>query len=120
MTIREWAKAIRKSNDEHGWQSTVTNDNPGMFSEKMLLIISEISEALEEFRDHRGIREIYYKPGRTPDDPKKPEGIPIELADVAIRLLDFCEANGIDLEEAIAEKHAYNLTRPFKHGGKKI
>jgi NTP pyrophosphatase (non-canonical NTP hydrolase) len=116
MTIREWAKKVHESNVSHGWDSKVTNDNPGMFSEKMLLLVSEVSEALEEFRDHRGLREIYYNP----EAPKKPEGIPIELADVAIRLLDFCEANGIDLEEAIAEKHAYNLTRPFRHGGKKL
>ena len=28
------------------------------------------------------------------------------------------ERLGIDLERAVEEKHAYNLTRPFKHGGK--
>lgn len=27
---------------------------------------------------------------------------------------------GVDPEEVITEKHAYNLTRPYRHGGKKI
>jgi NTP pyrophosphatase (non-canonical NTP hydrolase) len=115
-TIKEWQVEIRKSNAEHGWESTVTEENPGMFSEKMLLIISEISEALEEFRDHHGVKETYFKP----ENPWKPEGIPIELADAVIRILDFAEANGIDLEAAIKLKHEYNLTRPWKHGNKRI
>jgi len=31
-------------------------------------------------------------------------------------VLSYCEQNGIDIETAIAEKMAYNLTREFKHG----
>jgi hypothetical protein len=27
---------------------------------------------------------------------------------------------GINIGNAIADKHAYNKTRPFKHGGKRI
>lgn len=49
----------------------------------------------------------------------KPEGIPIELADCIIRILDYCGKEGIDIEEAIKIKHEYNLTRPYRHGGKK-
>jgi hypothetical protein len=114
MTIKEWQTEIRACNAEHGFESEVTN--AGVFSEKLLLIVSEISEAMEEFRDHHDVREIYYKA----EKPDKPEGIPVELADATIRILDFCEANGINLEEVIALKHAYNKTRPYKHGGKKI
>ncbi len=50
----------------------------------------------------------------------KPEGIPSELADVVIRVAHFCGANGIDLAAAVREKVAFNKTRPFKHGGKKL
>ena len=48
----------------------------------------------------------------------KMEGIPSELADVIIRVLDMCEHYGIDIEAALKEKHEFNKTRPYKHGGK--
>ena len=41
-----------------------------------------------------------------------------EYADIVIRALDQCRALGIDIQRAIEVKHAYNLTRPFKHGKK--
>lgn len=46
----------------------------------------------------------------------KPEGLPIELADIALRLFDVCAALGVDLEHAMRIKHEYNKTRPWKHG----
>lgn len=49
-----------------------------------------------------------------------PEGIPSELADVIIRILDMCGKYGIDIGAMIAEKHEFNKTRPYKHGGKVI
>lgn len=48
----------------------------------------------------------------------KPEGIPAELADIIIRVLDICGANGIDIARALADKMAYNETRDYRHGGK--
>lgn len=42
-----------------------------------------------------------------------------ELADIFIRLLDTAHAAGVNLPRAAAAKHAYNTTRPRKHGGKK-
>jgi len=37
---------------------------------------------------------------------------------VLIRLLDYCGQLGIDMEEVLLCKHRYNLTRPYRHGGK--
>jgi len=74
---------------------------------------SELSEALEEYRRGREPSETYYHFG-------KPEGIPAELADVILRILDMCGQYGIDISSALAEKHEYNKTRPYKHGGKVI
>lgn len=104
--IKEWCSTIYTWAEEKGWW------NDFNFPEKLALIHSEISEALEEYRNGKDYKEIYYS------DKGKPEGIPIELADAVIRIMDLCAHCGIDLEEAIALKHKYNLTRPYKHGGK--
>lgn len=77
---------------------------------------SEVSEAWEEARkpDFEPTR-TYYKP----ESPKKPEGLPSELADIVIRVADTARTFNIDLEQAIREKMVYNRSRPFKHGNKR-
>jgi NTP pyrophosphatase (non-canonical NTP hydrolase) len=46
----------------------------------------------------------------------KPEGVPAELADVVIRIFDFCGTRGIDLGAIILEKAEFNTTREQHHG----
>lgn len=67
-----------------------------------------MSEALEAYRDDEMTTTLSEK--------GKPEGLPSELADIVIRVADFAEHLGIDLEEEIRVKAAYNETRPPKHG----
>jgi NTP pyrophosphatase (non-canonical NTP hydrolase) len=112
LDIKTLMQIIRKNNEEKGWRS----DGPELFMEKMMLIVSEISEAVEEFRDGKPLDQIFYGPG----NPPKPLGIPIEIADAIIRILDWCEANNIDIEEALLQKMEYNESRPYRHGGKKV
>lgn len=50
----------------------------------------------------------------------KPCGIPSELADLLIRTCTIAGKYGIDLEQAVREKMAYNKTRPHRHGGKRF
>jgi len=83
------------------------------FGDIISLIHSELSEALEEFRNGHEPTEIYF-------NGQKPEGIPIELADAVIRIFQYCDTAGIDLGTAIITKMEFNKTRPSKHGGKVI
>ena len=51
---------------------------------------------------------------------RRPEGIAVELVDCVIRIMDYCNHAGIDLDEMIKIKHKYNKGRPYKHGGNVI
>ena len=114
MKINDMAHNAHANALNKGWWGDPSNPDAIAVGEKIALMHSELSEALEEWRDGRGIGETYYNPGK----PTKPEGVPSELADVVIRIGDFCARAGIDLDAAIAEKMAYNATRPHRHGGK--
>lgn len=49
----------------------------------------------------------------------KPEGLAVELCDAIMRILDYLAYMGVDVEAVLEAKHAYNLGRPYRHGGKK-
>ena len=76
--------------------------------EKLALIHSEVSEALEDYRDGVMITTV--------DAKGKPVGFPSELADIVIRICDLAGALGIDLDVEIEQKMRYNAGRPRKHG----
>jgi len=131
----EMAQEIRRIAVEHGWESTTRS-----FGEEVALWHSECSEALEEHRNGHQENEIYFGPeictgcnlqkskhfesnhayehDWTPA--RKPEGIPIEAADVIIRIMHWAARVGVSLDEAIQIKAMYNITRPFRHGNKTL
>jgi NTP pyrophosphatase (non-canonical NTP hydrolase) len=94
--IHDWA--ISK-----GWWLEKRND-----AEMIALMHSELSEALEFLRH-----------GNPPSD-HVPEisGVAEEMADTVIRIMDYCYARNINLGEAIIKKHAFNINREHRHGGK--
>lgn len=104
------AQEVHQTAREHGWWAS-----PRTFGELIALCHSELSEALEEHRNGKEPRQVYFNPGS-----EKPEGIPIELADTVIRILDMCGYYNIDLGTAIRAKMDFNKKRPYLHGGKKL
>ena len=85
------------------------------------LVTTEVSEAIEEVRKGRAMTETYYENDNV-DIVKatKPQGVPSELADAMIRILDISNAYGIDLGAAVIEKLNHNATRGLHHGGKAL
>lgn len=187
-SINEYVQAAHENAKSKGWW-----DEERSLGEVLVLIHSEVSEALEDHRNGAEPDAIWYekKAGmeiklsvEPVDETWKPCGIPSELADICIRVFDACgkygwgevlerwykkaapvteqtveetksfaenlnaihynlsecyrtgsafwfaiviqnvaklaEIYGIDLEQAIVEKMAYNATRPQRHGGKKL
>lgn len=111
LTISEWQHAVYLNEVAKGFTFVGEEQNVG---EKIALITSELSEALEEERAGKPV--LYYDPAH----PDKPEGVGVEMADAVIRILGFCEHRDINLEALIELKHEYNKTRPHRHGGKKF
>jgi len=116
MNISELVSKAHTNAKNHGFW-----DPPLPFGTAIALIHSELSEAPEEERAGRPL--MYFKEvnGFIVTEfnewrGEKPEGVAVELADAVIRIADLCGYLGIDLEKAIAEKMAYNETRPYKHG----
>lgn len=79
-------------------------------SQRLMLTVSELSEALEAIRHDN------------PPDSHIPKftGLEAELADAVIRIMDLAETTNSRLAEAIIAKAAYNNKRPKMHGGKKF
>lgn len=107
MNLNEWAEEVHYLADINGWWEGAAT---GIIPEKLALIHSEVSEALEEYRN--GNMEIYHA------ESGKPEGFGVELADAIIRILDLAAWLGLDVDQLVGAKHAYNGTRAYRHGGK--
>lgn len=102
-TLNELTKEIHDNAVSHGWW-----DEPRNLLEIAALCHSELSEAVEEYRAGR--------PMVWANEDGKPEGIATEMADCLIRILDWFGHEGLDADEIVRQKMAYNRGRPYKHG----
>lgn len=115
MNLNLLAKKIHTTAREKGWYDAGERNK----AELIALIHAELSEALEELRNGHKANEVYFSKVNIADDGKaipKPEGFPIEIADVIIRILDMCAYLNVDIEEAIEIKMEFNKNRGHKHG----
>lgn len=124
MDLNEFAQEVHANAVNHGWWDEEYTDTVAI-----ALIHAEISEALEEWRANRPM--VYYKcrldticNGECKHDAAscvyknpKPEGIAVELIDVALRVLDTAEAWGVTLGDieilgtvAISELYKIDVT----------
>ena len=116
LSISEWMGVVHECAVEHGWWEDSDPNDVNEKAAKLCLIHGEVSEGHEELRV--GKEGLYYN--RDSKTPKKPEGLVVELGDAVIRIFDYCKRHNLDLEGAIRKKHNYNVTRPYRHGGKKL
>lgn len=121
MNINDTAKAIHNINVEKGfWENT---RNKG---ELLMLVVSELAEALEADRKNRYSSCKPEDIAALADDADFNESFSKhikdtfedEIADAVIRLFDMSVGLGIDLESHIEAKLRYNANRPKMHGKK--
>lgn len=135
-------REIFETAENSGW-----HERDRELPEALALIHSEVSEALEAYRDGMEETSNQYRYKRADIDPDpayedseylfsaiaslpsihdgepvlgKPEGVASELADVIIRVLDYSEEKDIDTIRVMLQKMEYNKTRGYRHGGKVI
>jgi len=92
----------------------ISTDTKHLVGEKLMLIVSEISEAMEGHRKNQMDDKLPHR-----------KMVEVELADALIRIFDLGGAMELDLAGAVVEKLIFNLSREdhkpenrLKEGGK--
>ena len=98
--LNELAKEVHIANKK--WWTNPATGEPieRNRAEMLMLIVSEIAEAMEGERKNLMDDKLPHRPMAE-----------VELADAVIRIFDFCGGLGYDLGGAYVEKMAYNAVR---------
>lgn len=113
MSIKKLQQEVHDSNAVAGWWTDLTSGlnlveearlgtrlGKAIVAEKLCLVHSEVSEAMEASRKNLMDDKLTHR-----------KGVEVELADAVIRILDLCGALNLDLDGAIKEKREYNAKR---------
>ena len=98
MTLRAVAGRAHTYSKRQGFWERYDPQSVDAALVKLALIVSEVGEAIEAVR--------------CGNEPNLAE----ELADIIVRVCEFAEARGIDIEEAVFTKMQMNEARPYMHG----
>lgn len=111
MTISDWQKKVFEGMRAKGFHDDVAPFPARLTAGwRLALIGTEVAEATQEVKRH-----VPLSQGATLTGDQKLRVAP-EMADIVIRVLDFCGVYGIDLESWVARKMEENMARPFKYG----
>jgi hypothetical protein len=101
LSLREYAEICGEQSHPRWWCDLETGEpierNHG---ELFMLMVSEISEAMEADRTGAMDQHLTHRPG-----------VEVELADLFIRLMDMVHHWDIDFETIVREKIRYNAVR---------
>ena len=113
MDLNKLSKEIHAGNKQRGFWDGERN-----VGELLMLVVSELGEAIEAHRKNRFTAPLFSGTEMTPAAFEKhiKDTFEDEIADSIIRLFDMCGGLGIDIDFHIREKLKYNETRPTKHG----
>lgn len=117
LGLNELAESIHKDNVDRGFY-----DEPRETGTMLMLIVSELSEALEAYRKDKFVdkNDLEGEFDKDKFKEKVKDTFEDEIADALIRILDMCGHMDIDIAKHVYQKLLYNRTRGYKHGGKKI
>jgi len=99
LHLRDIQRLVHKHYTEKGFEARFNAIPDKVFADvaELGLVCSEIAgEAMNKVRKGKEVSE--------------------ECADAVIRIANFCNRKGIDLEAAVLKKNAVNMKRPYLHG----
>lgn len=111
--VNDLASEISETAEAKGFWDYDDIGNLGIIPTKLILIVSEIAEALEDFRKEYDDSE---EDSVTRMTSMQEDKFAEEIADIIIRALDVAGFYDFDIGHIILDKMDKNRDRPYRHG----
>lgn len=112
QAVNDLAEQIFQVNEEHGFWEEGVIPGDGLLIPKLLLIVSEVVEALDVFRNSYDDADIDPQSGMTP---MQEADFAEEVSDAIIRALDLSAGYQLDIGDVTISKIETNRHRPHRH-----